>query len=80
MIWNYRDCCTDQLVGTHVYADATLLGTVIRADHTFEFPVAEGQAVYAQRVLLHQPLPQHLHIMEIQVWGNGPYNQGDLFA
>ena len=77
-IWNVRHCCQQRLVGTHVYADKVLVATVVRAQNTYIYEVEES--VYARRVSLRQPLAQHLHILELQVWGSGPFTPGDIFV
>ena len=76
-IWNVRHCCTERIVGTHVYVDETLVGTVIRAEKNYEFTV---DGVYGREITLVQPLSQHLHIIELQVWGTGPYSEDDRFS
>ena len=76
-IWNIRYCCTERIVGTHVYVDETLVGTVIRAEKNYEFTV---DGVYGREVTLVQPLSQYLHIIELQVWGTGPYSEDDRFS
>ena len=77
-IWNVRHCCQQGLVGTLVYADKVLVGTVARAQDTYIYEVEDR--VYARRVTLRQPLAQHLHILELQVWGSGPFTPGDIFV
>ena len=79
-IWNLRHCCQDQLVGSHIYADDELIGTVIEAVVTYDFSVADNDPTYASTVTLHQPLAKHIHILEMQVWGNGPFQNEDKFA
>ena len=76
-IWNIRYCCTERMVGTHVYVDETLVGTVIRAEKNYEFTV---DGVYGREVTLVQPLSQYLHVIELQVWGTGPYAADDRFS
>ena len=79
-IWNYRDCCLDNLVGTHIYADESLIGTVIEESFYHDFKVPKGDPTYASKITLHQPLARHMHVMEVQVWGSGPFSEDDLFA
>ena len=78
-IHNLRHCCQEQLIGTHVYADDRLIGTVIVTSNLLEFLIPEVDAVYASKILLHQPLSQNIHVLEIQVWGSGPFLADDLF-
>ena len=77
-IWNVRHCCQQGLVGTLVYADKVLVGTVARAQDTYIYEVEDN--VYARKVTLRQPLAQHLHILELQVWGSGPFTPDDIFV
>ena len=79
-IWNLRHCCQERLVGSHIYADDELIGTVIEAAATYDFSVADNDPTYASTVTLHQPLAKHLHILEMQVWGSGPFQNEDKFA
>ena len=79
-IWNLRHCCQERLIGAHIYADDRLVGTVIRAQGSYDFDIGEEEAIYAKDVTLQQPLGQHLHIIELQVWGTGPYSEDDKFA
>lgn len=76
-IWNLRHCCQEQLVGAHIYADTRLIGTVVHVRGTYDFTIADEDAVYAREVTLQQPLGKHLHILELQVWGSGPYPEDD---
>jgi hypothetical protein len=78
-IHNLRHCCQEQLVGTHVYADDRLIGTVIVSSSVLEFLIPEVDAVYASKILLHQPLAHYINVLEIQVWGTGPFLADDLF-
>ena len=80
-VWNTRDsCCMSRLVGLHVYADNRLVGTVIETKFTYDYLMLEEDPVYAETVTLLQPLANHLHMLEVQVWGNGPFDQSDLFV
>ena len=78
-IWNLRHCCQGQLIGAHIYADDRLVGTVIRAQGTYDFTIGNEDPVYAKEVTLKQPLGQNLHILELQIWGTGPFLEDDKF-
>ena len=80
LISNYRPCCRERLVGTHIYADEQLLGTVIRVSGYHDFLVKGNHSTYASTITLHQPLPRHIHVHEVQVWGQGPFGKEDIFA
>ena len=77
-IWNTRHCCQERFIGAHVYADETLIGTAIQSQYTYEFDAPDN--LYATRITIHQPLVSVLHILELQVWGCGPFPLEDLFA
>lgn len=77
VIWNLRHCCVSRIVGSHIYADEKLIGAVIKAQNVYTFDIEED--VFAQKIVLHQPLTQALHILEMQVWGMGPFPEDDLF-
>ena len=79
-VWNLRHCCTDRIVGSIVLADTKLIGTITQAESSYDFTVAEEDPTYARKVTLHQPLGQWLHILELQVWGSGPFPDQDKFA
>ena len=79
-VWNLRYCCLEQLVGTHVYADEELIGTVVREAKYHEFLIPEEQPTYASTITLHQPLERNIHVLEVQVWGNGPFSEDDIFT
>ena len=78
-IWNLRHCCKERLIGAHIYADDRLVGTVIRAQGTYDFTIGNEDPVYAKEVTLKQPLGQTLHILELQIWGTGPFLGDDKF-
>ena len=80
-LWNTRDtCCMSKLIGLHVYADKRLFGTVIETTYTYDFMVTDEDPVYAETVTVLQPLAKALHLLEVQVWGNGPFDRDDIFA
>ena len=76
-IWNLRHCCAERLVGTQVYVDDTIVGTVVHSQLFYDFAV---NGVYGTKVELVQPLSLQLHIIELQVWGTGPYAEDDRFS
>ena len=78
-LWNTRDlCCMDRLVGVHVYTDTRLVGTVIETKYTYDYILPEEDPVYAESVIVLQPLARYLHMLEVQVWGNGPFDRDDI--
>jgi len=79
-IWNYRMCCWDRFIGTHIYADERLLGVAHSAKSIYEYQVSENDPTYARSVILHQVNDQYLMVTEVQVWGTGPFSKDDLFA
>ena len=79
-VWNVRFCCQDRFVGTRIFADDEMIGVAVSAKPIYQFDVPEGDPTYAREIILHQELAQHLHILEVQVWGSGPYDPDDLFA
>ena len=81
-IWNSRHCgdCVDRFIGTQVYADDKLLGTATEREFIYDFQVEESDATYAKSVLLRQSRVENLHVVEVQVWGTGPFNEDDKFA
>lgn len=78
-ILNLRHCCQERLIGAHVYADEQLLGTVVEAKGSYEFFPGEDGPTYASKVTLYQPRASYTHILELEVWGNGPFSADDKF-
>ena len=81
-VHNARHCshCMERLIGTKILADDRLLGVAIRKKFVNDFDVPAGDAVYARSITLRQELTQYLNILEVQVWGTGPFNDSDKFA
>ena len=73
-IWNLRHCFQDRIIEAHIYTDDRLIGTVIRAQGTYDFTIGYEDPVYAKEVTLQQP---YLYIIELQVWGTGPFLEDD---
>ena len=78
-VWNIRHCCGERLVGTRIYADHRQIGVVVQTKNLYEFNVPEEDPTYARTITLHQELAQYLHVLEVQVWGSGPFLEDDLF-
>ena len=79
-VWNIRHCCRERLVGTRIYADHRQIGVAVQTKSLYEFDVPEEDPTYARTITLHQELVQYLHVLEVQVWGSGPFLEDDLFA
>ena len=79
-VWNVRFCCQERFIGTRIYADDRMIGVASQAKAIYSFDVAEGDPTYSRKITLHQELAKHLHVLEVQVWGSGPYAEDDLFA
>ena len=83
-IWNARHCgsgCRDRFIGTRIYLDEKLLATAVSGEFIYNFLVPDVDATYAKSVTLHQPSgTTWLHVVEVQVWGTGPFSLDDKFA
>lgn len=81
-IWNSRHCtgCHERFIGTHIYGDDRLIGVAVETKNIYDFVVPAEDPAYAKTITLHQKLASHLHVLEVQVWGTGPYSRDDLFA
>ena len=79
-IWNIRHCCMERMVGSLILADTKLIGTISHAQSSYDFTMSEEDPTYARKVTLHQPREDWLHILELQVWGSGPFSEQDKFA
>jgi len=80
VVWNRRDCCESRIVGTYIYADGRLLGAVTTTEDVYEFQVPEDDPTYARLVTLQMTRDDYLHVLEVQVWGTGPFSDDDRFA
>ena len=83
-IWNARHCgagCRDRFIGTKIYLDEKLLATAASGEFIYNFLVPDVDPTYAKSVTLHQPSgTTWLHVVEVQVWGTGPFSPDDKFA
>ena len=79
-IWNVRHCCLERIVGSKILADNKLVGTISQVQSSYDFTIADNDPTYATEVTLHQPRTNYLHILELQVWGSGPFSTEDKFA
>ena len=79
-VWNVRFCCQERFIGTRIYADDRMIDVALQAKAIYSFDVAEGDPTYSRKITLHQELGKNLHVLEVQVWGSGPYAEDDLFA
>jgi len=79
-VWNVRFCCQERFIGTRILADDRIIGVAVSAKPIYKFDVHERDPAYARVITLHQELAQNLHVLEVQVWGSGPYAEDDLFA
>ena len=79
-LWNRRDGdVKGRIDGTDVYVDDAQVGTAEGCWGFYDFTLPENEAVYGSTVTLIQPNYQYLHLLEVQVWGNGPYDNTDVF-
>jgi len=79
-IWNSRHSNRAHIIGTHIYAGERLVGVATTAEFTYDFEISESDPVYAQSVTLEQTHNDWLYVLEVQVWGTGPYSEDDKFA
>ena len=64
------------IVGVFVYANETLLGGIVEAKKMYSFVASEN--VFARNVYLKQSLAATLSVLEIQVYGSGPYGEEEV--
>ena len=78
-VWNIRDGSRPLFAGANIYVDDTLIGTAA-GDYGFhDFSLPEEKVVYGSKVTLHHQRADYIIVLEVQVWGNGPYNSTDCF-
>jgi len=80
VVWNSRHGGMDRFIGTQIWADGRLLGAATSTKYIYEYKVAENDPVYARSVILKQTKTTYMHVSEVQVWGTGPFSEGDRFA
>ena len=78
-VWNVRFCCQTRFIGTRILADERMIGVALSAKPIYKFDVSEDDPTYARKITLHQELAENVHVLEVQVWGSGPYAADDLF-
>lgn len=79
-IWNSRHSNRLHFIGTHIYAGERLVGVATTAEFIYDFEMTESDPLYAQSVTLDQTHNNWLYVLEVQVWGTGPYAEDDKFA
>jgi len=79
-IWHARHCCKSRSLGLRILADEKLLGVTSTVAWTHDFKVSENDPIYAKSVTLHRLERNYMNVIEIQVWGTGPFAEDDKFA
>jgi len=84
-IWHSRHCpfdnqsCKNRMFGLRILADERLLGVTSSVEWIHDFKVLENDPIYAKSITL-QRKRDYIHILEVQVWGTGPFAEDDKFA
>ena len=80
-IWNSRHCCLDRFHGVEILADQKVLGVASGGKETYDFKVQDNDPTYAKTVTLHHTREnEYIQVVEVQVWGTGPFSEDDKFA
>jgi len=69
-----------RFLGVRILADEKLLGVTTTLKYIYDFKVAENDPTYAKSVTMHRIEKECLNVIEIQVWGTGPFAEDDKFA
>ena len=78
-VWNIRiHHAKQRFQGTRILVDDTYIGTAVGVSDYYHFEVS-GE-VYGSTVILHQPRQTDMNVIEVQVWGCGPFKLDDKFA
>ena len=78
-VWNARNPHEKiRFQGTRILVDDTYIGTAVGVSFFYDFDVSGD--VYGSTVTLHQPRHTDMNVVEVQVWGCGPFNGTDKFA
>ena len=76
-IWNRFDgCCKDRIRGVFVYAEDRLLGAITDTKRQYIFE-SRGE-VYARKIIFNQSLANYITLLEVQVFGSGPYADDEI--
>ena len=78
-VWNIRITWAKcRFEDTRILVDDTHIGTAVGVAPYYDFKVSSE--VYGSTVTLHQPRSTDMNVVEVQVWGCGPFNETDKFA
>jgi hypothetical protein len=69
-------CCDVRNVGLLIYADDTLIGATSEAPYLQNLPVSGD--VYASKIYVKQAKTMDLNLLEIQVFGTGPFGKDEV--
>ena len=69
-------CCPAQFIGLQVYADGVFIGATFD-DRRLHNVRVTGE-VFAQEILIKQPRGHVLSLLEVQVYGTGPYDPDEI--
>ena len=75
LVWNRIDFQTENN-GVFVFADETLLGAITEVKDLYKFK-AVG-TVYARKAILKQTSADNLTVLEVQVYGTGPFGKDEI--
>ena len=79
-IWNMSNGLNDTLSGADIYADTKLIAEVAGSHETYDFVIPEDDPTYADMVYIQGSGSNILKLSEVQIWGSGPFLEGDEFA
>ena len=81
-IWNMRlgNRWNETLSGAEIYADTKLIAEVAGRHDTYDFVLPEDDPSYADMVYIQASGSNILKLLEVQIWGSGPFPEGDEFA
>jgi len=78
-VWNIRIASVrGRFEDTRILVDDTHIGTAVGVAPYYDFKVSSE--VYGSTVTLHQPRSTDMNVVEVQVWGCGPFDETDKFA
>jgi len=83
-IWQSRhaplDKYGDRVIGIRVLVGDKLVGITATKEYIQDFKVGKNDPTYGKSVTLNQPAKNWFHVLEVQVWGTGPFADNDKFA
>jgi hypothetical protein len=74
-LWNRIDTQQSYALGVVIYADQQMIGSIHDIQRLYNFRTNDN--VYGRKIFVKQTLDKYMNFIEIQVFGSGPYSEGE---